>query len=246
MRTPTLPLVLFLAYHPASTCTEPVLWKHRNCYDNHPGCWGLPPKKDAIKASDLKAEGNKFFAAKKFEKAIGLYTEAIELNPESNDFSYSTAVYFSNRGAAYMHLKQWDNAIHDCTLSLEKNPTYVKALMRRAQAYEAQDVDSKKDIDPSDAFNTEKYTTSRLEDAIKDLNEVLKVDSAYRPAIEMQRRLTNEIQQRQAQMKDEMVDKLKGFGNMFLNKFGMSCDDFKMQQDPGSGSYNLSYNPGTQ
>lgn len=127
--------------------------------------------------------------------------------------------------------------------------------MRRAQAYEAQDVDAKKQIDPSDTFNTEKYTTSRLEDAVKgnfhgnvitltyllaaDLNEVLNVDASYRPAIEMQRRLATEIQQRQAQMKDEMVDKLKGFGNMFLNKFGMSCDDFNMQQDANSGSYNL-------
>lgn len=231
--------------HPAWQATETIVWKQRNCQHNHPSCWDKPPPKDAKKASDLKAEGNKCFAAKEFQKAIELYTEAIEINPESSDYTYSTAVFYSNRGASYMHLKQWDNAIQDCTLSLEKSPTYVKALMRRAQAFEAQDADAKKQIDPADSFNTEKYTTSRLEDAVKDLNEVLKIDPSFRPAIEMQRRLSNEIQQRQAQMKDEMVDKLKGFGNMFLNKFGMSCDDFKMQQDPNSGSYNMSYNPGT-
>ena len=79
-----------------------------------------------------------------------------------------------------------------------------------------------------------------------DLNEVLKIDLSFQPAIAMQQRLAGEIQRRQTQMKDEMMGKLKDFGNMFLNKFGMSCDDFKMQQDPGTGSYNVSYQPGGQ
>jgi hypothetical protein len=73
---------------------------------------------------------------------------------------------------------------------------------------------------------------------------VLKIEPNHQPAVVMQHRLAGEVQRRQAQMKDEMMGKLKDFGNMFLNKFGMSTDDFKMQQDAGSGSYNVSYNPG--
>ena len=58
--------------------------------ENHPSCWAKPPEKDAKKASDLKAEGNKCFAAKDFEEAINLYSRAIELNPEDDDHAYST------------------------------------------------------------------------------------------------------------------------------------------------------------
>jgi len=43
-------------------------------------------------------------------------------------------------------------------------------------------------------------------------------------------------------MTDDMLDKLKGVGNTFLNMFGMSTDNFKMNQAPGGG-YNISYNP---
>jgi hypothetical protein len=80
--------------------------------------------------------------------------------------------------------------------------------------------------------------------AFSDLNEVLKIDSSHQPAAAMQHRLASEVQRRQTQMKDEMMGKLKDFGNMFLNKFGMSTNDFQMQQDPNSGSYNMSYQPG--
>lgn len=44
------------------------------------------------------------------------------------------------------------------------------------------------------------------------------------------------------EMTDEMLDKLKGVGNTFLNMFGMSTDNFKLNQAPGGG-YNISYNP---
>jgi hypothetical protein len=160
--------------------------------------------------------------------------------------------------------KNWDAAVLDCTTSLSKTPNYVKALMRRAQALEAADTAAQQALDPADKFNTEKYSTTKLEDAVKgtypsrtlllspsrtlcgfsDLNEVLKIDSSHQPAAAMQHRLASEVQRRQTQMKDEMMGKLKDFGNMFLNKFGMSTNDFQMQQDPNSGSYNMSYQPG--
>lgn len=42
-------------------------------------------------------------------------------------------------------------------------------------------------------------------------------------------------------MKDEVIGGLKNIGNMFLSNFGMSVDNFKMQQN-SDGTYNLNYN----
>jgi len=44
------------------------------------------------------------------------------------------------------------------------------------------------------------------------------------------------------EMTDDMLGKLKGVGNTFLNMFGMSTDNFKLNEQPGGG-YNISYNP---
>jgi hypothetical protein len=33
----------------------------------------------------------------------------------------------------------------------------------------------------------------------------------------------------------EFADKLKGFGNTLLGKFGLSLDNFQMQKDPSTG-----------
>ena len=41
-------------------------------------------------------------------------------------------------------------------------------------------------------------------------------------------------------MKDEVFTGLKSLGNMFLGNFGMSVDNFKMQQNP-DGTSNITY-----
>ncbi|KAK9451298.1 mitochondrial precursor protein [Limtongia smithiae] len=77
---------------------------------------------------EYKTAGNAEFKAKNYKKAIELYTGAIKL--------YKDAIYFSNRAACYNALEDWDKAIEDSTAALELDPLYVKALTRRAAAFE--------------------------------------------------------------------------------------------------------------
>lgn len=79
-------------------------------------------------AAKLKEVGNKAYMAKNFEKAIELYSKAILCKPDP--------VYYSNRAACYNALSQWDKVVEDTTAAINLDPEYVKALNRRANAYE--------------------------------------------------------------------------------------------------------------
>lgn len=45
-------------------------------------------------------------------------------------------------------------------------------------------------------------------------------------------------------LKDEAMGKLKELGNTILGNFGMSLDNFKMVQDPNTGSWSINMNNG--
>ncbi|KAL2130609.1 hypothetical protein VTI74DRAFT_6193 [Chaetomium olivicolor] len=79
-------------------------------------------------AQKLKEAGNKAYNAKDFEKAIGLYSKAILCKPDP--------VYYSNRAACYNALSQWEKVVEDTTAAINLDPEYVKALNRRANAYD--------------------------------------------------------------------------------------------------------------
>ena len=49
------------------------------------------------------------------------------------------AVYFANRAACQLKLKEWGAAASDCTRALEIDPVYLKALARRCAAYQELD-----------------------------------------------------------------------------------------------------------
>lgn len=82
-----------------------------------------------------KNEGNVQFKKGKFDEAIGFYNKAIEICPKDQHLDLAT--YYQNRAAAYEQLKKWSSVIADCTVALEHNGKYEKALFRRAKAYEA-------------------------------------------------------------------------------------------------------------
>lgn len=63
-----------------------------------------------------------------YDKAIELYTKAIELNP-------SVAVYYGNRSISYLRTECFGYALTDASKAIELNRNYVKGYYRRAAAY---------------------------------------------------------------------------------------------------------------
>ncbi|KAL8243936.1 hypothetical protein R6Q59_010194 [Mikania micrantha] len=79
-------------------------------------------------AGNLKAAGNKAFGSKDYNKAIELYGQAIVCKPDP--------VFYSNRAACYNALSDWNKVVEDTTAAIAMDAEYVKALNRRAHAYE--------------------------------------------------------------------------------------------------------------
>ncbi|KAJ0284920.1 hypothetical protein COL922a_006410 [Colletotrichum nupharicola] len=79
-------------------------------------------------AAKLKDAGNKSYGGKDYNQAIDLYSKAIlcKANP----------IFYSNRAACYNALGDWDKVVEDTTAAINLDPEYVKALNRRANAYE--------------------------------------------------------------------------------------------------------------
>uniref|UniRef100_H2YTD6 SGTA homodimerisation domain-containing protein n=1 Tax=Ciona savignyi TaxID=51511 RepID=H2YTD6_CIOSA len=75
---------------------------------------------DRAKAEGFKQEGNEMMKKEDFEKAIELYTKAIEID------SYN-AVYYCNRAAAQTGRQKYDMSLTDCKRALEIDSQYSKA-----------------------------------------------------------------------------------------------------------------------
>ena len=74
--------------------------------------------------AELKKEnGNQLYKIKQYRSALPLYTEAIELCPE-------TAAYYGNRAACYMMLNKYRDALDDARKSVSLDSNFVKGYVR--------------------------------------------------------------------------------------------------------------------
>ncbi|XP_062498224.1 mitochondrial import receptor subunit TOM34 [Pezoporus occidentalis] len=78
------------------------------------------------RARTLKEEGNELVKKGNHKKAVEKYSESLKLNQE--------CATYTNRALCYLTLKQYKEAVEDCTEALRLDPKNVKALYRRAQA----------------------------------------------------------------------------------------------------------------
>ncbi|NXT83759.1 TOM34 protein, partial [Zapornia atra] len=78
------------------------------------------------RARTLKEEGNELVKKGNHKKAVEKYSESLKLNQE--------CATYTNRALCYLTLKQYQEAVQDCTEALKLDPKNIKALYRRAQA----------------------------------------------------------------------------------------------------------------
>jgi len=79
-------------------------------------------------ADRLKKAGNAAFGDKSYNKAIDFYGKAILCRKDP--------IYYSNRAACWAALSEWEHVVDDSTTALSLDRNYVKAINRRAKAYE--------------------------------------------------------------------------------------------------------------
>ncbi|XP_077992499.1 uncharacterized protein LOC144446576 [Glandiceps talaboti] len=169
-------------------------------------------------AQELKNKGNEFYKNEEYGEAIDAYTNALLTCPLC--YKKERAIMYSNRAACHLRMDENEEAIVDCSKALELHSVYVKALLRRAQTYEKVD---------------------KLDEALEDYQKVLQLEPATLVAREACMRLPEEIKARNEKLKTEMMDKLKDLGNMVLRPFGLSTNNFQLQQDPNTGSYSVNF-----
>ncbi|KAK1442321.1 tetratricopeptide repeat protein 1 like protein [Babesia gibsoni] len=168
----------------------------------------------------LKERGNNAFRDADFVVACELYTTALS-RLEFSDNDTLKAQLYANRAACHIALDQYDLAINDATDAILLDSVYMKAYLRRSTAYEKKGINQK---------------------ACSDLEKAIQLDpsieSKYRSKVVKLKALAEKEFLKE---KDEMIGKLKDLGNTLLGKVGLSLDNFKVNKDEATGSYNIQF-----
>ncbi|KAH0471652.1 MAG: uncharacterized protein KVP18_004266 [Porospora cf. gigantea A] len=175
---------------------------------------------DSEEAARLKLQANELFKAGDLAEAYRLYSGALDCCPESD--SGLASVLFANRAAVSMQKDDLDGAVFDLGEALTLNPAYSKAYLRRMRVH----------------MQRKKWV-----EAQQDLNQAIDLDQSVAMSYSEVKKLVDKEAHLQFEAdKAEMLDKLKGFGNWALGKVGLSMDNFEVQQDAQTGSYNIQFN----
>lgn len=87
--------------------------KHEDQHGAHKQAQKPKPHHNAAQeAEKIKNEGNDLYKQKNFERALECYDKAIELNPLE-------VLYYNNKAAAYMELKDYEEALKAVEVALK-------------------------------------------------------------------------------------------------------------------------------
>ncbi|KAL2495446.1 Octicosapeptide/Phox/Bem1p domain-containing protein [Forsythia ovata] len=132
------------------------------------------------RAHEHKEEGNRRFQAKDYVGALQQYDNALKLTPKMHP---DRAVFHSNRAACLMQMKpiDYETVISECTMALQVQPRFVRALLRRARAFEA---------------------IGKYEMAMQDVQALLITDPNHQDVLEIAGRLRMALGPRQEAQQD--------------------------------------------
>lgn len=104
---------------------------------------------------EKKEKGNELFKNYKFRDALAMYGQALRVDPLNKD---TNSKLYYNRALVNTKLGNIKEALVDCNEALKINPTYLKALLKRAKCY----------------HDLEKY-----EECVEDYKAALEMEKTY-------------------------------------------------------------------
>ncbi|KAK9795869.1 hypothetical protein WJX73_001707 [Symbiochloris irregularis] len=125
--------------------------------------YGAPT--EAVK---IREEANKSFGRKEYAKALDAYERALKVTLDDGE---DKALLHSNKAACYMMQQKFKEAVNECTSALDSHPSYHRALVRRAKAYEQMGhfKQALSDIQKANKADTANPDTQETEKRLKDL-----------------------------------------------------------------------------
>ncbi|KAF3451785.1 hypothetical protein FNV43_RR07881 [Rhamnella rubrinervis] len=132
------------------------------------------------RAHELKEEGNRRFQNKDYVGALEQYDNALRLTPKTHP---DRSVFHSNRAACLMQMRpvDYETVIAECTMALQVQPRFVRALLRRARAFEAM---------------------GKYEMALQDVQVLLGAEPNHHDALDIAQRLRTALGPRQDAQQD--------------------------------------------
>lgn len=130
------------------------------------------------------------------------------------------AILYGNRAACYKMLEDAEKCLPDCDHSLSLKTPNPKVRIRRSWALRKQ---------------------GKANDSLEELKKAFEEDPSLESAYSTQySELQKEAAEETEKLKTEALGQLKELGNKFLGLFGMSTDNFHLQQNP-DGGYNVQF-----
>ncbi|WFD04784.1 hypothetical protein MVES1_000108 [Malassezia vespertilionis] len=160
-----------------------------------------------------------------------ILTEAVSLDGHliTSEIVELRVKLFANLAASHLKLEHYEETIKAATEVMHEDPANVKALYRRAVAKER--------------LGGWNHLSSALEDykRLEKLDKEGRVPKASRAELYAAlRRVPPLLENVSEKEKKEMMGNLKTLGNSFLGYFGLSTDNFQMQEQEGGG-YSLNF-----
>ncbi|EAS03802.1 tetratricopeptide repeat protein (macronuclear) [Tetrahymena thermophila SB210] len=174
-------------------------------------------EKSLEKALEFKEKANKYFYDQAFDDAIEFYYKALKYCPLSE--TKQCSVLNSNLAICYLKKNDYETVIQYSSESIKLDPKFKKPYLNRITAYEK---------------------TEKLEEAIEDLKELEKLDPDDKQIKTKIFIMQKDLEKLNEKRKTEVLSGLKDLGNTILGKFGLSLDNFKLNQND-NGSYNIQF-----